>query len=488
MNSLCSTTLTMSNDIIEFLEIKDEGLIVTGIDIEFSTKFIYLEKQLKPVFCPNCSHRMYSKGCSIRTIKHPILQDGYQLILKAKQRRWICQNETCSHQCNDSFSFVGKHKQTTNFVPYMIINELKDLNNSVKAVAKRFNLSDTTIRTYFLQYLDIPRSPLPKYLSVDEVFLDLDDEHKYVLVLLDFETNEIIDLVESRRDKDTRKYFYSIPLEERRKVEFLICDMYNPYINFSVTFFRNAKVIIDSFHVVSWLVNKLNLYINLVKKKQLECDHTRLKEKNANTNKGYQTIVESNEVYILKKYKWALLKNNENIHYNSSSFYDRKLCRYVNTYEIIDLFLAIDPHFPELRYLKELYVDFNTRNKGNSDGAKLELLELIQLYEKSKESIFIEFSQLLRKHYNEIIQSFEIIRQVDQNGFEIVRRLSNGPIESFNRKPKDYKRNSRGVSNFTFTRLRILFSTRKHVPILGTPKPINKVLLSTGQKRGPYKK
>lgn len=488
MNRLCSTTLAMTNDIIEFLELKDNGLITTDIIIKGSTKFIYLEKELTPVFCPTCSSRMHSKGCLLRTIKHPILQDGYQLILKVKQRRWICQNESCKHQCNDFFSFVGKNKQTTNFVPYMVLNELKNLNHSVRDVAKRFNLSDTTVHNYLLQYLDISRKPLPKYLSIDEVFLNLDDEHKYVLVLLNFETKELVDLVESRKQEDTRKYFYNIPLEERKSVEFIICDMYNPYINYSISYFRYAKVIIDSFHVVSWLINKLNIYINTVKKKQLEYDHKRLNEKNYKTNKTNETIVESNEVYILKKYRWALLKNNEDIQYSSNSFYEKKLCRYVNTYEIIDLFLAIDSHFPKLRSLKELYIDFNKRNKGKPESAKSELLEIIQLYEASKESIFNDFSKLLRKHYNEIINSFEVIHQVDNDGNEIIRRLSNGPIESFNRKPKDYKRNSRGVNSFEVTRARVFLATNDNISFLATPKPLNDVKKISGIKRGFYKK
>nr|WP_273170606.1 transposase [Dubosiella newyorkensis] len=49
-------------------------------------------------------------------------------------------------------------------------------------------------------------------------------------------------------------------------------------------------------------------------------------------------------------------------------------------------------------------------------------------------------------------------------------RLSNGPMESFNRKPKDYKRNARGTSNFDYTRNRILWAERKNPPILGIPK------------------
>ena len=43
-------------------------------------------------------------------------------------------------------------------------------------------------------------------------------------------------------------------------------------------------------------------------------------------------------------------------------------------------------------------------------------------------------------------------------------------MESFNRKPKDYKRNARGFSNFDYTRNRILWATRKKTPILAHPK------------------
>lgn len=466
----------MSNDIIEFLDIKDEDLEITEVVTIESTKYIHLEKKITPNFCEKCKTRMYSRGIKSRSVKHPILQNGYQLVLKIKQRRWRCQNKLCLNEKNDEFEFVGKGKQTTNFIPYMIINELKDLNMSARSCAKRFNISDTTVRNYFLQHVEAKRLPLPKYLSIDEVYLDIDEDCKYSLILMNFETKEIVDILEGRRDKYTRKYFYAIPLEERKKVEYLICDMYNPYVNFTKSYFRNAKVIIDSFHVVSWLINKLNLYINQVKKRYQNQDKKRLEDKNYNHNFNNKTIDESKEVYLLKKYKWVLLKNKENINYSTTQFYEKKLCRTVDTYSIIDLFLSLDSHFEELRDLKELYIEFNSRNRGNLTAAKEELLELIVLYEKSKISIFCDFAILLKRYYNEIINSFEIVKQGDHNKEEIIRRLSNGPIESFNRKPKDYKRNSRGVRNFEFTRLRLLLATRSSVTILGTPKPLNQVL------------
>ena len=67
-------------------------------------------------------------------------------------------------------------------------------------------------------------------------------------------------------------------------------------------------------------------------------------------------------------------------------------------------------------------------------------------------------------------------------------RLSSGVIESFNRKPKDMKRNARGYRNFNNMRNRLLFATRDDPPILGTPKSADKVKNYTGKKRGPYKK
>lgn len=43
-------------------------------------------------------------------------------------------------------------------------------------------------------------------------------------------------------------------------------------------------------------------------------------------------------------------------------------------------------------------------------------------------------------------------------------------IEGFNRIPKDFKRNSRGLGNFEYARTRLIWSNRKNEAILSTPK------------------
>ena len=71
---------------------------------------------------------------------------------------------------------------------------------------------------------------------------------------------------------------------------------------------------------------------------------------------------------------------------------------------------------------------------------------------------------------DEIINSFTII---DSNGNN--RRLSNGPIESINRKIKDLKRLGRGFRNFEHFRNRFLYATRS-APILNGMTDYNPVL------------
>ena len=46
-------------------------------------------------------------------------------------------------------------------------------------------------------------------------------------------------------------------------------------------------------------------------------------------------------------------------------------------------------------------------------------------------------------------------------------RLSNGPIESLNRKVKDLKRLGRGFRNFEHMRNRFIFATRKNLSYKG---------------------
>ena len=480
----------MENNIIELFDLKDDNLIITNIEIKDGRKIIYAQKKLRHEFCPICSSRMHSRGIYKRTINHPILQDGYQLQIVLSQRKWKCTNSCCNHICNDEFNFVEKFKQSTNITPYMILYHMIDLNVTAVQTAQRFHVSDTYVHYTFMQYIDLGRLPLPKILSIDEVFLEFDNKNRYCLVLMDFITGEIVDILPNRYDKTTRKYFLSIPIEERNSVEYIVCDMYNPYVNFTMRYFRKAKAAVDSFHVISWLNNKLNQYINTVKKKYQQRDKEQLQQKNYLLNKEYKTTADSKEVYLLNNFKWVLLQNPDNIDYSHIRRYNKKLRQYMDTYDYIDAFLSLDDNFGYFRDLKNKYLTFNGLSFDSMEQLENEFDQIINIFNSSRSSIFKDFSSLLIRYKPQILTSFtKVLREAGSNKREdILSRLSNGPIEGFNRAPKDLKRNSRGLSNFEYTRNRILWANRENARILAIPKSLKSVQVHTGKTRGKYKK
>lgn len=96
------------NSITELLNLEDADIFISDISMNGTKKILTLETKPVRHFCPLCGFKMYSRGIKVRTINHPMLQDGYELILKLKQRRWRCINKSCSYTVNESFNFVDK--------------------------------------------------------------------------------------------------------------------------------------------------------------------------------------------------------------------------------------------------------------------------------------------------------------------------------------------------------------------------------------------
>ena len=478
----------MTNDITELLDISDDDSEVIDFHTDSNIKYVTVKKKPKEQYCPCCHSKLYSKGIFKRHPNNQVLQDGYMLDLTLLGRRWKCSNPDCNYTASDEFPFLESRKRTTKIIPILIIKELKDLNKSCAQVAREFHVSDTYVHQIFMQYVDMPRKKLTQIISIDEVFLNISEECKYALVIMDFVTGDILDVLPSRREKYTSSYFLSIPMAERDAVQFQISDMYNPYIKYTNRYFRNAKPICDSFHVLQWLLVLIGRYINDVKKRYQERDRKALEAKNQNSNKFIEKEADSDEVFILKKAKWVLLENQDNVTY-IGPHYVYKLGRTVDTYQWEDLFLNLDSNFRRIKFLKDVYETFNNEYINDPDKAAARLDELIDMYQRCDLSIFRSFANLLKSYREPIINSFVYItaEEVEQSR-KSIRRLSNGPIESYNNKPSGFRSDSHGLSNFSFVRNRLLWSAREDAAILAVPKSASEVHNYTGIKRGSYNK
>ena len=267
-----------NSNYLALLNLTDDGTYtVTKIEIIGSDKFVYIEKNLKPTLCPMCQSRMHSKGIYVRKVNHPISQDSMNTYLIVRQRRWVCKE--CGLTENDSFPFLDKYSHSSNITPYLILNAFKTLTKSTAEIAAQFNISDSAARLIFKRYVDLPRLPLPEYISVDEVYLDISNTEKYAFVIMDFSTGEIIDIVHNRWHSTLENYFLSIPLKERLNVKGVISDAYKTYLTMPEEYFPNAVTILDSFHVVKVIISRMNTYIYKVMKRYKKRDEQRLKEK-----------------------------------------------------------------------------------------------------------------------------------------------------------------------------------------------------------------
>ena len=461
------------NSITELLNLEDPDIYISSISIEGSTKFITVDTKTHPHYCPVCGFRMHSRGVKTRTIKHPILQDNYELVIRLKQRRWKCTNPQCNYNISDTFNFVNKRRRTTNATDMLIVYAYGNLLESSSSIANRFHVSDTHVHEVFDRYVRMNRLPLTDAICIDEVFIDMDEYCKYALVIQDFHTGEPIDLLRSRRTDVTEPYFASLPSEERNGVKYLISDMYNPYISYVDKYFPNAVSVVDSFHVIQWIIRKLDNYIRQLLKAFRKRDRELEEELSREAQKPV-SLPQSDEVYLLLKYRWLVLANQSTLIYHSDPRMDPHFHRLMNTYDYENALFRIDPKLKEFRDFKELYIKFNARNAGKPIEARNELNELITFYKKSEYEIFREFGLLLEKYKDPIINSFIMVEKY-RKGKVYESRLSNGPIESINRKIKDLKRAGRGYRNFEHFRNRFLYATRGKPVLDGTPN-FNSVL------------
>ena len=388
------------NEIVQILKLADESVEVTQLEDDGLKLIAYVQKKNGiPTFCEQCGSRMESKGPRYRLIKHQIIQDGRELYLKVKTRKWHC--SSCGAYRYDTFNFAPKFKQTSNLTDVMLLDMMKDLNLTARQIARRLNVSDTYVHETFMRYVDLPRLPLCRVLCIDEVYLRFDKVNRFSVVLMNWETGEIIDILPNRFRETLRRYFNKIPKEERDIVEYVVSDMWDTYSRLAGRdgVFVNAASVYDTFHHTQPIIDRIQTYINGVKKEYQIRDRKKLEEENYRNNRSYKTRKDSREVTLLKRYAYFLLKNHDDIDYTPYYRYIKNRGGYWFYPELVEReFMALDKNFPIIREQKEMYIKFTHSYVNDPEGAAEQLDKLIAFYKQSELRMFREFASILEDH------------------------------------------------------------------------------------------
>ena len=399
----------------ELIGIKDRNIKIslffeTGTHIEIQAKLDYPAPP-----CPHCHGKMIKYDIQ-KPSKIPLLeQAGTPTLLRLKKRRFQC--KSCRRVTVAETSIVEKNCQISNLVRQKV-TQLLTQKISLTDIARRLRVSTSTVyrkldQFTFKEHYD----KLPAVMSWDEFGFKKGD---LAFIAQNYETNQLITILDNRRQTTIRNYFLKYPLKARQKVQFITMDMSGAYIPLARRLFPNAKIVLDRFHIIQHLsrafLKSRIMIMNQFDKKSLP--------------------------YRALKNHWRLFqKDSRKLSLNS--FYSQTFRQTLAPHEVVAKTLV---------FSEELSNDYN-----------LYQLLLFHFQEKRVDEFFdlIEENRSKVNHYFQtVFRTFLRHKQYIKNALET--DYSNAKLEATNKLIKDIKRLGFGFRNFINFKKRVFITLNIH--------------------------
>ncbi len=204
--------------------------------------YCYITLERENCTCPFCGGaELTIKDYRKKKIKHSISTNTPCYIIY-NARRYKCKYcDTCFYEKESLYTI------------YSVLRQLLNHTNTFTDVARNLNLSITNVMKIFDAHVECRRLQLPKILCFDEFYRSKKSKNKYAFVMTDFSNNKIVDVFYSRHKDNLDSYFSNIQQKERDSVEYIVIGMWDTYKNLAELRFKNAKIVVDSFHVIKHL-------------------------------------------------------------------------------------------------------------------------------------------------------------------------------------------------------------------------------------------
>lgn len=387
-------------------------------------KVIYVESKKKKDKCPMCNEYTTSIHDKLKPIELKYLKIvEYDCKINIIKKRFIC------HRCNKKFTekldINNTGKNISNKLEQKVLKDLLNYNLAIKYIAKENNISEDSVR----RILDNAMSKypehvinLPKVISFDEFKADT-KYGKYAFILNDPIHKKALDILPSRKKESLLQYFTYC--ENRQSVEYVISDMYEPYLLVTKIMFPKAKYVVDRFHYTRYIMDALDKI------------RIRLQKSYGYNSKEYRMLKNKKNVSLLRKY------SNDIDWYTYTDRYKNNHVVKILKYHLREELLNISAELNQGYILKELFLDL--LNYSDYEHAEEEIRDWINVSKGSGLLEFEEAASTIENWLPYIVNSF------------IDKRFSNGYTEGLNNKIKVVKRVAFGYKNFDFFRLRLLY-------------------------------
>lgn len=287
----------------------------------------------------------------------------------------------------------------------------KDLvkKRSEKDIASDNNVSPNTVERIMDSYYEsqkIYKHYLPKVLSFDEFKSVKSADGAMSFHMCNGITGQTIDIIEDRRLDNLIKYFYYYDYKARSRVQFIIIDMYSPYVSLIKKMFPNANIIIDKFHLTQLISRSLNKTRIMTMKKHKQ-HHRKFK-------RYWKLILKSrNELDSSKWKRFTCFKN------------------LMTTTDVVDFLVNLDNELKETYILyQDLLYSFK---KNNYDLLKKTLNKQntnISSYMKTSIKTLLEFLPHIKNTFNNNYHNGFI--EGNNNFIKVIKRIAFG-FRSFRR-------------------------------------------------------
>lgn len=392
-----------NNFIRNLLDLK--GVIIKKVRYKKNFVKIHIEMPVREQTCPHCK----SKTTKIKDYRTQVIKDipirFKTTLLSYRKRRYECTN--CYKTFYEKVSFLAKRGRKTTRVTEFIVDRLRN-KQSIKDIAKDANVSENTV-SRLLPPLAVSPKHLPEVLCIDE-FKGNTGYYKYQVSILDGKTRKPIDVIECRYKHHLFDYFNKFSLDERKKVKYVVIDLWKPYKDLALTYFPNAKVVADKFHFVRYAVEVVDTVRKQVQNK---------------LSKSERKYFKHSRKLLLSRYdNLKTAKQREELNYILINYSEDLRKVYREKEELLDIIRI-----------------------ANANEA---IKQLNQWVVRNSDSHISSLKKCSKTYFNWITEI--------RNALSVP--YSNGPMEGYNNKIKTLKRIAFGFRNFTNFKARILLMSR----------------------------
>lgn len=238
---------------------------ITNEPIITDNGYIYLlEQSIEKQPCPYCLSKnivikdYYFKDINISSSFH--IKD----IFRIKMCRFKCKE--CKRTFVKKIFGIEEYNSISNMTKKLICCDFY-VTKTFKEISERYHCSISTVIDIFDNKIARPiRYTLPEVLCIDEFYFSSNSDAKYCVLLIDWKTKKIIDIIQNRQLITLTKYFSNIDSKERNKVKFFVSDLYDGYRTIRQQYFKKATHIADFFHITIQLTRPINSLRNAIMK------------------------------------------------------------------------------------------------------------------------------------------------------------------------------------------------------------------------------